>query len=379
MHIELIPHGDLPKIQQVWTALAAQGPVPYFLSWGWVKTWLDCLPTGTRLRLAVVHRQGVPVAAFFLGSRRLLRHRFVPSRALYLNQTGHAEHDEICIEYNSWVPPRADLRLEELLDLLPGGWDELFLRALDGDSEPGRRLGEPLAKYRVLCEERITSPWVSLDKVRAAGDYLTLLSANARAQIRRTQRIYADRGQLVLDVPATVEEALRRFAELVNLHERAWLERGKPGAFIPWVRNFHERLIRQRFDTGEIQLLRLRAGEQTIGCLYNFVWQGAVDFYQSGMVYEEDGRLKPGLLCHAEAIRHNAALGHRIYDLLAGDSRYKQTLATDEHTLLYARVQRHRWRFRLEDELRRARDRARELKRRLIALREPRTKAQESV
>ena len=65
-----------------------------------------------------------------------------------------------------------------------------------------------------------------------------------------------------------------------------------------------------------------------------------------------DRHLRPGYLCHAHAIEHCAKEGHAIYDLLGGDARYKASLATDETSLVWARVQRRRLQFVVEDRLR---------------------------
>jgi CelD/BcsL family acetyltransferase involved in cellulose biosynthesis len=201
---------------------------------------------------------------------------------------------------------------------------------------------------------------VDLARVRAAGDYLSLLSANARAQIRRALRLFEARAPITLETASSVAEASAIFDELVTLHRRNWQWRGKEGAFTPFVRAFHERLIRRRFDAGEIQLLRVRSGPATIGSLYNFVFDGVIYFYQSGIAWQADAKLKPGLVCHAEAVAHNASLGHQRYDFLGGESRYKKTLATDDHRhLVWARIQRPRLRFRVEDALRDARNLAR--------------------
>jgi hypothetical protein len=273
----------------------------------------------------------------------------------FLNCTGVGDYDEVCIEYNSWLAADATLTLREVVDLLPGGWDELVLPALDAAAPPGDRLAQDLGPFRLREEGRTPCSVVDLARVRAEGDYLKLLSGNVRSQLRRAARLYAERGPLRLEVPAALDEALEVFADLLRLHGETWRARGGRGAFIPFVRAFHERLIRRRFDSGEIQLLRLRAGGDTVGCLYNFVWDGVVSFYQSGIRYQEDGRLKPGMLCHVEAVRHNAAAGHRLYDFLAGDSQYKQSLATGSRHLVWARIQRPLLRFRLEDALRGAR------------------------
>jgi CelD/BcsL family acetyltransferase involved in cellulose biosynthesis len=361
--LELVDRGERARIQAIWTELAAVARPSYFLSWPWVENWLDVLPPDVRVQLAVVHAGGAPSAAFFLGSRRTLRHGFVPSRVRFLNCTGVSDYDKLVIEYNAWLAADATLTLRAVLDLLPGHWDELVLPALDAAAPPGDRLENDLGPYQLKVEGRVPCAVVDLERVRAEGDYLKLLSRNGRSQLRRAAKLYAEQGPLRLEIPATLDAALAVFAELLELHEKTWRARGEGGAFIPFVRAFHDRLIRRRFDSGEIQLLRLLSGGDTVGCLYNFVWDGVVYFYQSGIRYQEDGRLKPGMLCHVEAVRHNAAAGHRLYDFLAGDSQYKQSLATGARDLVWARIQKPLLRFRVEDALRRFRRWARARKR----------------
>ena len=341
------------RIRDVWCGLEAASPPSYFLSWGWVETWLDALPGTPAVALHVVRRAGAPIAAFFLGARTRWRHRVLPSRELYWNQTGHSEYDEICIEYNGVVHDGGALPVAEIVERLPGGWDEVYLPALDADGPVARGLtgglAAELAPLRVRIDSRVPSPVVDLARSRDAGDYLKLLGSSTRSQIRRSQKLYAARGKLALEVAASPAQAQAVFDELVALHRRAWGDRGEAGAFLPFVHDFHRRLIERRFAAGEIQLLRIRAGDTTIGCLYNFVWQGNVSFYQSGLAYETDSKLKPGLVCHALAIEHAARAGHRWYDFLAGQSRYKQSLATDARALVWLRIQQPRLRFAVED------------------------------
>jgi CelD/BcsL family acetyltransferase involved in cellulose biosynthesis len=350
------------RIRDVWCALEAASPPPYFLSWAWVETWLDSLPASAEVALCVARRAGAPVAAFFLGARTRWRRGVLRSRELHWNMTGYDDYDEICIEYNGMVHDGAPPPLPEIVARLPGGWDELYLPALDADGPIARGLAglsADLAPLRVRTDGRIPAPTVDLVKVRDGGDYLKLLGGSTRSQIRRSQKLYGARGKLALEVAASPEQARSVFDELVALHRRAWRDRGQAGAFVPFVDDFHRRLIERRFAAGEIQLLRVRAGDTTVGCLYNFVWRGDVLFYQSGLAYETDGKLKPGLVCHALAIDRAARAGHRWYDFLAGESRYKQSLATDARALVWARIQQPRLRFALEDLARSLRDRVR--------------------
>ncbi|HEX7841026.1 MAG TPA: GNAT family N-acetyltransferase [Kofleriaceae bacterium] len=361
MAIDVVTIGlaERSRIRDAWCGLAAASPPPYFLSWGWVETWLDSLPPSAEVALCVARRAGAPVAAFFLGARTRWRHRVLPSRELHWNETGYRDMDEVCIEYNGMVHDGQPPPLAEIIARLPGRWDEIHLRALDADGPVARAAAAAPAGLRLRVDRRVPAPMVDLARVREAGDYLKLLGGSTRSQIRRAQKLYAARGKLALEVASSPAQATAIFDELVALHRRSWGDRGEAGAFLPLVHRFHQRLIETRFASGEIQLLRVRAGDTTIGCLYNFVWQGDVSFYQSGLGYETDSKLKPGLVCHALAVEHDARAGHRWYDFLAGEARYKQSLATDARTLVWLRLQRPRLRFVLEDAARAVRDQLR--------------------
>ena len=166
-------------------------------------------------------------------------------------------------------------------------------------------------------------------------------------------RLYEAAGPLRLQAAQTVEDALDMLGELKGLHQAYWTRRGHAGSFARgFFESFHHDLISKRFDAGEIQLLRISAGEKLIGCLYNFVKDGRVYAYQSGFDYDADRRLKPGLVSHCLAVRHNLAQGALIYDFMAGDSRYKRSLGTDSHSLYWLVVQRPVVRLRLENVLR---------------------------
>jgi CelD/BcsL family acetyltransferase involved in cellulose biosynthesis len=347
----LDPYG--PRTEEIWRALESQASPPYFLSWGWMGNWLACVPRGEAPRLAAVLVDGTPAAAFLLGRRRRVRHLVVASQMLFLNAAGDPRWDAVTLEHNAVLcPPSTRLSLAALVGALPHDWDELVLPALSRERFPGNALDEPLAGHTVRIDGEVPSPYVDLERVRAApGGYLGLLRSGTRTQIRRAER---GLGDVRLDVAASVPEAQEIYEEMVDLHTRSWRARGLPGAFAdPWFDGFHRRLIGDRFDRGETQLLRLRSRGATVGCLYNLVSAGRVLFYQSGFPSFDDPHVKPGYVCHAAAVRHNAAAGHSVYDLLGGGSRYKLSLATDQVGLVWARVQRRSVRFAVEEGVRR--------------------------
>ena len=350
MRLELIdPQQDRGGAAAVWKELSAVCPHSYFLAWGFVETWLDSLPRETGVQLAVLREGGAAAAAAFLGRSRVVRQKVFRSEAWLLNQTGSRVLDQLYIEDNAILcSPAARIGLGDLLDQLPGRWEELYFSGVDPRSATGRLLEEAAAPYRLLIANRIPAPYVDLEAARRK-DYLGLLGANTRSQIRRCYKLYEARGPLRREEAADRAAALAIYGELVELHRKWWQRRGKRGAFASaYFEGFHRRLIERRFDSGEIQLLRVRCGDETIGCLYNFVWQGTVSFYQSGFRAEEDNRLKPGFVCHTEAVRRNAEIGHAVYDFMAGFDDYKLRMATQQRELVWARIQKPRLKFAVE-------------------------------
>jgi CelD/BcsL family acetyltransferase involved in cellulose biosynthesis len=353
-YLELLDPRDA-RAEATWRDLETRAfRPPYFLSWGWVESWLSALPEARRPPLAVVTEDGAPAAAFFLGYRRERRHVVMTSEVYYFNATGVPRHDEVCIEHNGLVAlPGADRSLAGLLELLPGKWDEVVLPACDryafddiGASVSSTRL----TQFRVRIEKESSAPFVDLDAVRAAGgDYPALLGTSTRTQLRRARRVAGD---IEVEVSRDERHAIDIYGEMLRLHARRWAARGMRGAFAdPWFEQFHRRLIQTRHRHGEIQLVRVRAGNKTLGCLYNFVYDGRVLFYQCGLAMTDAPQLKPGYLCHAAAIEHNARAGHAVYDLLGGGA-YKERLATAQTRLVWLRVQRPLARFSVESTLR---------------------------
>ncbi len=331
-----------PQVERIWRSLEAHARPSYFLSWGWIENWLAALPADERPSLAVIHDGDDPQAAFFLAQRRVRRNHGMQSNALYFNATGDRRHDEVTIEQHGMLAaPGVRRSLAGVLDLLPGEWDELHLRAVDryAFDDLGAASGPLAARYKVSIEHEANAPFVDLEAVRTVeGGYDALLPTSTRTLLRRTRSIL---GNVDIEVAVDQRQALDIYGEMLRLHARRWSARGMRGAFAdPWFERFHRRLILSRLAHGEVQLVRVRAGGTTLGCLYNLVYRGRVMFYQSGLATLADPNIKAGYICHAAAIEYNALAGHSTYDLLGGTATYKENLATGANRLVWLRVQR---------------------------------------
>jgi len=315
---------DFAALGERWRALEAQADCSFFQSW----TWTGCL-AGERFPdpiLLEASEAGETVALALFNRRRFLR------ETLLLGETGDAVHDAPFIEYNGVLAvPRA---LPALRDCLlaarrqPVGTVRPWLpRRLVLSGVEDVTLDAACGAGPVAIRRSTQAAWIDLDHLRETGsDFLDGLSANTRYQLRRSERAY---GALAAHRAATAAEAHGWLDDLATLHQASWTARGRPGAFAePFFARFHHALIDRGMARGEIDLLRVTAGAQVVGFLYNFNYRGRALAYQSGFDYPGAGRhQKPGLTCHHQAIRLAAAAGLHRYDLLAGEGRYKRSLA----------------------------------------------------
>ena len=180
----------------------------------------------------------------------------------------------------------------------------------------------------------------------------------SRQQIRRSMRLYEKRGKLVACRAATLDQAMGWLEELGLLHQVYWVARGEAGGFAnPYFVEFLRHMLRTCLAKGTVELFRVSAADQAIGYVYNFVYRGQVYAYLTGILYEDDAKLKPGLVNHVLAIEAHLAEGAAIYDFMAGDNRYKANLGAPGPEMYYFVAQRATFSLRLENALRGAKRR----------------------
>jgi CelD/BcsL family acetyltransferase involved in cellulose biosynthesis len=354
---EIVPTPPIDVLGPLWRELEARSDCSFFLSWNWVGCWIE--ETGLKPAILIGRDRGKVVLLGALAPMR--RHdiaRF-PVAGLHLQSTGELARDIITTEYNGFL---IDLRVSPWIQQQAVG----FL--MRGPVVSGHRRNElhlknvtvpydiNFAETGIRCIRLEDKPsWrVDLDAIRASGkSYLGHLRPNTRQQMRRSMRLYERKGKLVAQRARDVPEALRFLEELKELHQQTWTRRGETGSFAyPFFERFQRRLIATGVPRGTVEIVRVTSGGQTIGYLYNFVWRGTVLAYQSGLAYEADARLKPGLVAHCLAIDIHLAEGAKIYDFMAGEARYKASLGEVGPEMYHLLLQRPTWALRLEFGLR---------------------------
>jgi CelD/BcsL family acetyltransferase involved in cellulose biosynthesis len=358
-----IAEGMSPSASEaLWSELEARANPPFFLSWDWIGGWIDTAQICPAILIG--RRDGVVMllAAVMPATRR--SPSGLPIHALYLNATGVPAWDIITIEYNGFLVAAgqegqfdgAAIRfLTSGITVAGHRRDELHMKTA------GAAIRSAIVQSGIGFSEVQAKPSyrIDLDTVRAAGKpYLDTLSANTRQQIRRSMRLYEQRGTLVATRAQTVEQAFTWLDELGVLHQIYWVARGEAGGFAnPYFVRFQRHMLRTCLAKGTVELFRISAGEQAIGYVYNFVYRGHVYAYLTGTLYEDDAKLKPGLVNHVLAIEAHLAEGAAIYDFMAGDNRYKSSLGKPGPEMFYFVAQRQTLALRLESALRQAKHR----------------------
>ncbi len=353
--ISLEPIVDAASLGREWKELEARSDASFFQSAGWICCWLSRLPPDSNPAVLRATFGGLIVGLAILVPCVVRRRGVISSNGLFLNETGRREYDDLTMEHNGFLADRrmADEVERRCLEWLIGNaqWDELYLSGVPSRYyDLAQRSGQ-----HCWVRDRKPAYFIDLSAVRTQKDgFLIALSGNTRYQLRRSLRAYESLGPLRLEIAETIEQGLRFFEDLKGWHQHHWRARGCPGAFAsPSVETFHHHLIRELFAGGEVQLIRIAAGDVPIGALYNFVHDGHVYCYQSGFPEGRDAHRRPGMVCHYLAIEENAQRGARIYDLLAGLSQFKRSFATGQTELLWLVMQRNRAQFRIEAWLRR--------------------------
>ena len=309
---------DFAELGRRWRDLEQRAALSFFQSW----TWVGCLAAERFADPVLVEAtdDGRTVAlALFNRVRRL-----VGPAVLYLGESGSAELDCPYVEQNGVLTEAG--REAELTELCLRAVAARYDLVLSGVGDPVLAATRRSAGL-VRVGRSQTSPFVDLAVLRAAGgDYLAGRSANTRQQIRRSERFY---GPIVVERAESVAAGHAMLGEMAVLHQATWTARGQPGSFArPFFGRFHRDVIAAGMPRGEVVLLKVSHCGIVVGILYNFQFRGRMLAYQSGFAYSPMApRAKPGLTCHSRAICFALGQDINIYDFLAGEDRYKRSLA----------------------------------------------------
>jgi CelD/BcsL family acetyltransferase involved in cellulose biosynthesis len=328
-HNQEVPHW--------WHDLHAQTPhASMFVSPLWLGAWIKHYGAAFSGQWVRWLSQGQTVGAVLV-LRRMRISKGVPLRTLYLNTSEDVGARSPQTEFNQilHLPQFTDQVLSAIANYLHSQrWDCISFSGFE-HSALVDSLVNKLRGASVHAEVK-PAPFVGLTGL-ALGSFEQTLAGRAGAQIRQSFRHYEEKfGPLRLEHAQDQAQRQEYLQELAQLHNTLWRDRGMAGAFeCAKFMAFHQGVIAQGGANGQVKLMRAYAGQHLLGYLYAFKDHGCVYVYQSGFCYENDTKLRPGLVTHALAISACRDEGLQEYNLMAGDSQYKRALAKERRNVVW--------------------------------------------
>jgi hypothetical protein len=335
------PASNWPAFAARWQKLSDGADCSIFLSPLWIETWLETFGNVLDVSLLSLRSAGLDVGACLLVNTAPSITQ--PLRKISLNASGEPATDTIYVELNDvlcrpgWQGETACALAEYLMDQT---WDELRLDGFcSGVAYDVLKL--QFAQFETE-ESWQASYYVDLAALRTSGmSYSKALGPSRGKYVQRKMGYYAQLGELRVEAAPNAVEAVCMLEELAVLSSRRFEALGRRGI---WNSSrfaaFHRNFIHKSFSLGKVQMLRVTAGNETVGLLYNLIHQNKAYFYQCGYNYAVDKRLSPGVVTLALAVDHCRLAGLDEFDFLAGDSAYKEWMSTGCRSLAWTRFRR---------------------------------------
>ena len=330
---------ELAKGADDWAALLARSPGSSpTLSPAWLLPWWRIFGCeGNRKLCAVLFSDGPRLVGFAPLLSRPQRSRVgIPYRRIELLASGEDEVDEIGSDYLGVVVDRgeeeavAQALAATLMSGKLGPWDDVTLRAMDGDSPFAVHLADALAEHGVSVRTEVVAMSHHIHLPPTWDDYLAALPSTRRYLVRRSLRDFerwAD-GSMRVFRATTREDVSRGLVVLKALHTERWIGAGKSGAFASMrFCAFHESVMPALLDEGALELSWITVRGDPVAAIYNIIWGKKVHFYQAGRAVAVPRNIRPGVVMHTHAIQSAIAAGLEEYDFLQGSARYKSELA----------------------------------------------------
>lgn len=342
-------------IRKHWQQLEKEANISFFQSWPWIDAWLTVARKEVRPLVFKINNQVVGLC--FVGCGQTKDHRFLSFPTFVPWGTGRDYIDVSAPEYNSPIilPGHEKSVRQAMVSFLLTHPRMSKMNRIDLRRVPIEHYEDYVVEgYHYDIYKLEDSFSVTLDNIRNK-DITNVFSKGAHSQIKQSMTHYQDQfGEISYERAENATKAQNWFVELGKLNQKRFNEKSQKGIWdYPKLINMHRALLDRYFEKGLAEIVRVRAGDKTIGYLYNFLFKGRVYYYMGGFVYHEDNKLRPGMVTHSEAIQHYAKQNDlEYYDFLAGNQSYKKRLSDDSSQMIHFTVTRPCFKYKLSDYLR---------------------------
>ncbi|KMT64631.1 GNAT family N-acetyltransferase [Catenovulum maritimum] len=312
-----IDKSNLLQLSELWRAVESTADNSFFISWAWISNWINTIPDPVYLL------KYMESGSLSLGI--LCHQKTFLSSTYLLNKTGSKAKDQIWIEHNALLHGPSFPKHINLLKHFSEG--KIKSSLVIGVSQSDYLSRFDTLGYIARCVWRAPSYSKKLTKNCQDYDYLlNTFSKNTKTQIKRSYKYISSLGEVELRRATSQTEALVIFKKIAGLHKNKWGD--SSGFSNPYFVKFHTQLVKAQCELGLVDLVSLELDGKMVAGLYNFVYKDKAYFYLSGIDYSiSDNKFKPGLLIHTLIMQQYAKDNIAEYDFMAGEARYKKSLA----------------------------------------------------
>ncbi len=224
-----------------------------------------------------------------------------------------------------------------------GTWDEMFFPMMAADQEQPQLLSEQFSKCGYLTELKDAAQSGYTELPTTWENYLASLKSKNRKYVKKTLKDFDEwaAGTTQYFRASAREELDQVNAILHQLHAERWQAAGQSGVFAaPRYRAFHDRVMQELFRNQHLELCWLAAHGKPVAAVYNIVWDGKVNCYQSGRAMNTPGHIRPTLVLHLMCLRNAIERGCREFDTLANIAQWKKQISLSVRQMVDLRITR---------------------------------------
>lgn len=321
---------EFDALAGLWQSLAAQDDqATIFNDWQWNSLWWKHYKHLGQLFVLLVYAENQLVCIVPLYQSRSVSMKFFKQNTLrFIGTGGDTSPDDVNLIA---LPKYREAVVDTVWDYILGAKFERYMFTDLPLDSPFHETG----LQRVQCEPGYaSSPQINTRRCAQLPDdwagFRQQISRNTYKQIKRRQNRLNKAGMVQFQHCETEDEVVQGFDHLVELHGARWSAIGEGGAFrTSAYLGFHREFMLALHASEQLWLLTLSVDNQVVGVEYAFLYNGTLQFFQTGFNPEFE-HLSPGHLLMIHAIQKAIDAGVKRIDLLKGDYDYKTSYTNEE-------------------------------------------------
>lgn len=322
---------EFDSLEPEWNQLLSNSAVDsVFLTHEWISSWLAVARNPVPIFIISVrdeHNSLLTLAPFYQASYRLLG--LVPVTVLRVlgDQHSGSEYGNIIIRRgNSQI---ATDHLRKALTDCRREWDMIFVQDVASWTPEATEGLEMMATGSLRARIRPRS----FSSVLLPSDFdgfLSMMSRNARSQIRRQRRNIEANHKISIEQVTSREALEPAMATLFELHAKRWNTKNQAGSFnrSPALKRFYEQFLPRALEQGWLGMYTLYLDDEPAAIQYGVIYRNVFCQIQEG--FDPNKHSGAGNYLRAKVVDDAITASIMEYDFLGGFTEHKRRWAAVE-------------------------------------------------